>query len=135
MNGRPIIEEQYVKGDDVINYVVYKSRTGAGNDEVLQHKINGITESAHITLHPDGKVNLRIKRTETYLKKAVKNNLLGYSPRISKNVKQFLSIVRSKILRIWGVRGVGAAFLPRLSRQECRSHIIYPPVLSWHDMN
>ena len=97
MNGRPIIEEQYIKGNDVINYVVYKSKAGAGNDEVLQHKINGTTESAHITLHPDGAINFRIKRTETYLKKAVKNKLLGYSPRISKNVKQLLSIVRSKI--------------------------------------
>ena len=54
MNGRPTIEEQYKKGNEVINYVVYKSKTGAGNDEVLQHKIMGTTETAHITLHPDG---------------------------------------------------------------------------------
>ena len=96
MNGRPIIEEQYKKGSEVINYVVYKSTTGVGNDEVLQHKILG-TETAHITLHPDGTVNLRIKRIQTYLEHAVKNNLIGFEPELSQNVKQFVSKVRSKI--------------------------------------
>lgn len=97
MNGRPIIEEQYKKGDDVINYVVYKSKTGAGNDEVLQHKIMGTTETAHITLHPDGNVNFRIKRIKIYLENAIKTNLIGFKPDLSQNVKQFISKVRNKI--------------------------------------
>lgn len=97
MNGRPKIEEQYKKGSDVINYVVYTSTTGAGDDEVLQHKIMGTTETAHITLHPDGSVNFRIKRTKTTLELAVRNNLSGFSPPPSARVKQFLIKVRSKI--------------------------------------
>ena len=97
MNGRPLIEEQYKKGNDVINYVVYKRTTGNGNDEVLQHKIQGTTESAHVTLHPDGTVNLRIAKTDTHLKMAIRDNLSGFEPRISDNVKLFLSKVRGKI--------------------------------------
>lgn len=80
MNGRPIREEQYKKGSDAINYVVYKSTTGPGNDEVLQHKALGTTETAHVTLHPDGTVNFRIKRTKVHLENAIKNNLAGYAP-------------------------------------------------------
>ncbi len=30
MNGGPKIEEQYKKGSDVINFVVYNDTTGAG---------------------------------------------------------------------------------------------------------
>ncbi len=97
MNGRPIIEEKYKKGDNVINYVVYKSTTGYGNDEVLQHKIMGTTETAHITLHPDGTVNFRVKLIKTYLVNAIKSNLLGFKPDLSQNVKQFIHKVRSKI--------------------------------------
>jgi hypothetical protein len=99
MNGRPLIEEQYKKGNDVINYVVYKRTTGNGNDEVLQHKIQDMTESAHVTLHPDGTVNLRVERnrTDIQLKMAIRDNLSGFEPRISENVKLFLSKVRGKI--------------------------------------
>ena len=97
MSGRPINEEQYEKGNDVINYVVYKSTTGVGNDEVLQHKLMGTTETAHITLHPDGTVNFRVKRTKIHLENAIKNNLLGFKPQPSQNVKQFISKVRGKI--------------------------------------
>jgi len=97
MNGRPIIEEQYKKGTDVINYVVYKSTTGTGNDEVLQHKLFGTTETAHVTLHPDGSVNFRVKRTKTYLEHAIRSNLVGCSPNLSQAVKQFISKVRGKI--------------------------------------
>lgn len=97
MNGRPTIEEQYKRGNDIINYVVYKSKTSAGNDEVLQHKLMGITETAHVTLHPDGTVNFRIKRTKIYLENAIKNNLSGFKPNPSHNVKQFMSKVRNKI--------------------------------------
>jgi hypothetical protein len=97
MNGRPLKEEKYTKGTDVINYVVYKSTTGAGNDEVLQHKLLGTTETAHITLHPDGSVNFRIKRSKTQLEMAIKNNLLGYNPTTSQEVNNFIMKVRSKI--------------------------------------
>ena len=97
MYGKPTIEEQYKKGNDVINYVVYKSSTGVGNDEVLQHKILGTSETAHVTLHPDGTINFRIKRPKTYLETAIKNNLTGFKPELSQNAKQFLSKVRGKI--------------------------------------
>jgi hypothetical protein len=97
MNGNNIIEEQYQKGSDVINFVVYRRTTGAGEDEVLQHKIMGITETAHITLHPDGTVNFRVKRSKTYLADAVRNDLQGYTPAISERLKRFLAKVRTKI--------------------------------------
>lgn len=97
MNGRPKIEEQYKKGTDVFNYVVYNSTTGAGDDEVLRHKVMGTTETAHITLHPDGSINFRIKRSKTALELAVRNGLSGYSPAPSAKVKQFLTKVRTKI--------------------------------------
>ncbi len=97
MSGRPVNEEQYKKGTDIINYVVYKSTTGAGNDEVLQHKLFGTTETAHITLHPDGSVNFRVKRTKTYLNNAFKNNLAGFVPSISQAIKRFISKVRGEI--------------------------------------
>lgn len=97
MNGRPEIEEQYKKGDDVINYVVYPSKTGPGKDEVLQHKIMGITETAHITVHPDGTVNFREKRTKLLLANAVRTGMLGYAPALSDNVKKFLVKIRGKI--------------------------------------
>ena len=41
MKDRPKLEEQYKKGNEVINFVVYNSTTGAGDDEVLQHTILG----------------------------------------------------------------------------------------------
>ena len=97
MSGRPFNEEQYKKGTDIINYVVYKSATGTGNDEVLQHKLFGTTETAHITLHSDGSVNFRVKRTKTYLENAIRSNLAGFVPSISQDVKRFISKVRGKI--------------------------------------
>ena len=97
MSERPISEEQYIKVNDVINYVVYKSTTGHGNDEVLQHKLFGTTETAHVTLHPDGTVNFRIKRTDTYLKIAIRTHLIGFEPEPSQNVRRFLSKVHGKI--------------------------------------
>lgn len=90
MNERPLSEEQYRHVNDVINYVVYKSKTGPGNDEVLQHKLFGTTETAHVTLHPDG-------RTDSYLKMAIQTNLIGFEPELSQNAKRFLSKVYSKI--------------------------------------
>jgi hypothetical protein len=97
MSGRPKIEEQYRKGNDVINFVVYSSTTGEGDDEVLQHKAMGTSETAHITLHPDGTINFRIKRSKTMLEQAVRNGLIGYSPSPSQRVRQFLIKVRSKV--------------------------------------
>ena len=97
MNGRPKIEEQYTKANDVINFVVYDSTTGPGEDEVLQHKLAGTTETAHITLHPDGTVNFRVKRGRAMLEAAVRSNLSGYTPAPSVRVKQFIAKVRSKI--------------------------------------
>ncbi len=96
MSGRPSIEEQYKKGSDTINYVVYQSTTGGGNDEVLQHKLLGTTETAHITLHPDGTVNFRVKKMKKYLEDAVRTGMTGYVPGPSQNVKNFLDKVRGK---------------------------------------
>ncbi|MCB1935759.1 MAG: hypothetical protein KDF59_07440 [Nitrosomonas sp.] len=97
MHGRPKIEEQYKKGSDVINFVVYNSTTGAGEDEVLQHKLLGTTETAHVTLHPDGSVNFRIKRSKTALENAIRTSLNGYTPVLSIRLKQFITKVSSKI--------------------------------------
>ena len=47
------MEEKYINGNDVIYFIVYKRTTGTGIDEVLQHKLFGSTETAHITLHPE----------------------------------------------------------------------------------
>ena len=66
-------------------------------DEVLQHKLFGTTEIAHITLHPDGSVNVRIKRTKTYIEMAIISNLIGFTPKPSQAVKQFILKVRGKI--------------------------------------
>ena len=97
MNGRPKIEEQYKKGTDVINFVVYSSTTGDGDDQVLQHKIMGTIETAHITLHPDGAINFRVKHGRAALELAVHSDLSGYVPAPSEKVKQFLAKVRTKI--------------------------------------
>ena len=82
---------------ETFNYVVYNSTTGTGEDEVLQHKIMGTTETAHVTLHPDETVNFRVKRARIYLENAVHSNLHGFTPAISNRVKQFLRKVRAKI--------------------------------------
>ena len=97
MSAGPVIQEQYTKGDDIINYVVYESVSGSGQDEVLQHKLLGKIETAHVTLHPDGSVNFRIARNKTYLENAIRNNLLGYRPEPSTSVRQFIAKVRSKL--------------------------------------
>jgi hypothetical protein len=97
MNGRPTVEEKYTKGVDVINYVVYASTTGPGNDEVLQHKLGGTTETAHVTLHPDGTVNLRIARRDMEIKHAIHSGLSDYTPAPSPGLKAFLAKVAGKI--------------------------------------
>lgn len=90
-------KEEYRKGNDLINYVVYDSTTVAGQDEVLQYKLLGKIEMAHITLHPDGTVNFRVERGRELLETAVRNNLAGFTPEISDRVKQFLNKVKPKI--------------------------------------
>ncbi|NGX43666.1 MAG: hypothetical protein K940chlam7_01965 [Chlamydiae bacterium] len=97
MEERPIVEELYRKDSDIINYVVYRNSGNTGKDEVLQHKIEGTSETAHVTLHPDGTVNFRIIRFKKYLEEAIKNNLAGYTPSISYNVRQFIKKVREKL--------------------------------------
>jgi len=97
MNRKPILEERYTNGTDIVNFVVYKSTTGNGNDEVLQHKLFGTTETAHITLHPDGTINFRIKRSKTHLENIVKSNLRGFQPEVSQDLKTFLTKIRGQI--------------------------------------
>jgi hypothetical protein len=97
MNERPKIEETYKRGQDVINFVVYRRSGETGEDEVLQHKLLGVTETAHVTLHPDGTVNLRVERMKEHLVNAINTDLAGYSPSPSLRVKQFIAKVRGKI--------------------------------------
>ncbi len=97
MTNRPKIEEQYKRGHDVLNFVVYDSKTGPGEDEVLQHKIMGVTETAHITLHPDGTVNFRIKRSKIALESAVRTRLNGFTPQPSARLSAFLNKIITKI--------------------------------------
>lgn len=98
MSPRPLRIRQFRKGTEIINYVVYARTTGAGYDQVLQHKVaNGTSETAHVTLHPDGKVNFDITRNKKYLEEAIANNLQGYIPSIPHEVREFLSLVREKI--------------------------------------
>jgi hypothetical protein len=96
MNERPKIEETYRQLQDIINFVVYRRTDGAGEDEVLQHKLHGLSETAHITLHPNGQVNLRIERTKEYLVKAVRNDLAGYLPSPSLRLRQFIAKVKAR---------------------------------------
>ena len=95
MTGGPSIHEAYSKGSDVLNFVVYRSKSGLGEDEVLQHKTLGI-ELAHVTSHPDGSVNLRERAPGAgkRLLGFVRNGLLGFSPRPSQRLEKFLRRVR-----------------------------------------
>lgn len=97
MNERPKIAETYTKLQDVINFVVYSRTDGAGDDEVLQHKLLGTVETAHITLHPNGEVNLRVEKSKEYVVHAVHNNLAGYRPAPSPRLMQFIAKVKPKI--------------------------------------
>jgi hypothetical protein len=96
MTGTPIAKEQYINGNSVIDYLVYPSSVAVGNDEVMQHRVAG-AEVSQLTLHPNGIVNFRIVRSKSYLENAVKNDLMGYTPEISEQVKQFITRVRPKI--------------------------------------
>jgi hypothetical protein len=97
MPERPKIEETYKKGSDTIRFVVYARTDGTGDDEVLQHKMLGAIETAHITLHPNGTVNLRVERGKESLIEAVRSDLAGYSPNASTRVKQFITKVKAKL--------------------------------------
>ncbi|MBF5059226.1 hypothetical protein [Candidatus Neptunochlamydia vexilliferae] len=92
-----LTSEQYTKGSNTINYVVYRRSDGRGRDEVLQHKIGGTSETAHVTLHPDGTVNFRIIRFKKYLEEAIKNNLQGYTPKLSYDLRKFIMRVSEKL--------------------------------------
>lgn len=92
-----VLSESYRKGEhDVLNFVVYQSTTVTGDDEVLQHKLAG-AEMAHVTLHPDGTINLRIKRDASYLKRFIGDGLLGFEPQPSERLKTFIGKVKDKI--------------------------------------
>jgi hypothetical protein len=80
----------------VLNFVIYRSTTGDGDDEVLQHKVAG-AEMAHITLHPAGSLNLRERRSASRLREFVAADLAGFSPLPSGALRQFLSRVRNRI--------------------------------------
>lgn len=91
--------ETYRKGaQEVLNFSHYTRSHATNSDQVLQHKLAGI-ETAHITLHPDGTVNFRVKRQgmEYYLKQAVANNLQGYTPYPSTALRLFLQKVKGRI--------------------------------------
>jgi len=95
MTRRPDIHEQYKLGNDVINFVVYKSTTAPGYDEVLQHKLLGTTETAHVTLHHVGEPNFHEEPfSKGELRKALRNDLQGYSPAASERLKDFLRKIR-----------------------------------------
>ena len=94
----PHIHEQYRSGSDLLNFVVYRSTAFAGDDEVLQHKAqHGVTEMAHITLHPDGTVNVHKTRNDAPIKQFVNSGLSGFTPAPSKRLQAFLTQVRPKI--------------------------------------
>jgi|SRR5579863_1771107 len=98
MSPRPKIEEKYSKDRDVLYFVVYQQTDGVGEDEVLQHQLAGV-ETAHITLHPGGVVNLNIERPglEHYVLRAAHSNLAGYTPAPSARVKQFILKVKQQL--------------------------------------
>lgn len=96
-NNRPELEERYTNGTDVVNYIVYRSTTVPGNVQVLQHKLLGTTETAHITLHANGSVNLREKLPGSPLATLVKTNMHGFRPPPSKRLQEFLRTVRDEI--------------------------------------
>jgi len=96
VSGEPRVQETYTKGNDVLNFVVYRSTTGDGDDLVLQHKTMGI-EMAHVTLHPDGAFNVREKRSAAALRAIVRADLAGFSPVPSAALREFLSRIRHRI--------------------------------------
>jgi hypothetical protein len=57
----------------------------------------GVTETAHVTLHPDGTVNLTVEKNKEHLVNAIRTDLAGYRPGPSLRVKQFIAKVRPKI--------------------------------------
>ena len=95
---RPLlVEERYIWGTEhLLIYVVYASTTAAGNDEVLQHKLMG-AEMAHITLHPNGVVNFRVKRNRNFLERFVGSDLAGFIPAPSERLKTFLARVKTRL--------------------------------------
>lgn len=97
MSKGPTINEKYTRGSDVLNFIVYERTNGAGSDEVLQHKLFGTTETAHITLHPDGTVHFRVEKSGKPLENAVRTELMGFYPNPSDRLREFLAKIRGKI--------------------------------------
>lgn len=88
--------ERYVQGSHLLNFVVYTSTTGSGEDEVLQHKYHGV-EMSHITRHPDGSVNFRIERDGSWMIQFMSNNLAGFTPPPSPRLSKFLLVVKDRL--------------------------------------
>ncbi len=97
---RPSTREQYERGADTLNFVVYRSTAFPGEDEVLQHKRGGV-ELAHITLHPDSTVNFHETRPGLgrHLRQFVSSGLAGFSPAPSRRLVRFLGRIRPKLPR------------------------------------
>ena len=91
-----ISSERYAQGSHLLNFVVYTSTTGPGEDEVLQHKYHGV-EMSHITRHPDGSVNFRVERDGNWMTQFMSNNLAGFTPRPSPRLSGFLLVVKDRL--------------------------------------
>ena len=87
------LREVHRKGEDVVFQVGYRRSTGEGVDEVLQHKLRGVRETAHVTLHPDGNVNVTrtVGETGWQLGEAVLEGLPGYTPGPSRHVRALIA--------------------------------------------
>ena len=97
MTGTPLIKEQYINGNSVIDYAVYKSSVAyIGNDEVMLHRVAG-AETSELTLYANGIVVFKISRAKSYLENAVRNDLFGFTPDASVDVKKFIAKVRPKL--------------------------------------
>jgi len=91
-----ISSERYAQGSHLLNFVVYTSTTGTGEDEVLQHNYHGV-EMSHITRHPDGSVNFRIERDGNWMIQFMSNNLAGFTPQPSPRLSKFLLVVKDRL--------------------------------------
>ena len=91
-----ISSERYAQGSHLLNFVVYTSTTGPGEDEVLQHKYHGV-EMSHVTRHPDGSVNFRVERDGNWMIQFMSNNLAGFTPRPLPRLSEFLLVVKDRL--------------------------------------
>ena len=91
-----LLNESYVLGPHVLNFVIYTSTTGPGEDEVLQHKYHGV-EMSHATRHPDGTVSFRVERDGNWMVQFVGSNLAVFAPPPSPRLSGFLRIVKTSL--------------------------------------